>query len=51
MDLIFEDFVYYLNKKKSNFGQWILLEMFEGTQKSQFNFSRDHGCEVTVNNV
>ena len=22
--------------------------MFQGTQKSQFYFSRDHGCEVTV---
>ena len=25
--------------------------MFQGTQKSRFYFSRDYGCEVTVNNV
>ena len=28
-----------------------LLEMFQGTQKSQFYYNRDHGCEVTANNV
>ena len=53
MDLIFEDFVYFL-KKQSNFGQsiqWIWLEMFPDTQKSQFYFSSDHGCEVTLKNV
>ena len=26
-------------------------KMFQGTQKSQFYFSIEHGCEVTVNNV
>ena len=39
------------SKKWSNFGQsilWIWSEMFQGTQKSQFYFSRDHCCEVTV---
>ena len=53
MDLIFEDFVYFL-KKQSNFGQsiqWIWLEMFPDTQNSQFYFSSDHGCEVTLKNV
>ena len=30
---------------------WIWSEMFQGTQKSQFYFSRDHCCEVTVKNV
>ena len=38
LHLIFEDFVHFI-KKESNFGQsiqWILLEMFFGTQKSQF---------------
>ena len=42
------------SKNKSNFGQsilWIWSEMFQGTQKSQFHFSRDHCCEVTVKNV
>ena len=41
-------------KKLSNFGQsiiWIWSEMFKRTQKSQFHFSRDHCCEVTVKNV
>ena len=53
LDLIFEDFVYFL-KKYSNFGQsilWIWSEMFQGTQNSQFYFSRDHCCEVTVKNM
>ena len=27
------------------------LIMLQGTKKSQFYFIRDHGCEVTVNNV
>ena len=38
-------------KKYSNFGQCILSiwsEMFKGNQKSQFYFSRDHCCKVTV---
>ena len=38
-------------KKQSNFGQsilWIWSEMFSGTQKLQFYFSRDHRCEVIV---
>ena len=30
---------------------WIWSEMFKGTQKSQFSFSRDHCCEITVKNV
>ena len=30
---------------------WIWFEVFQGTQKSQFHFSRNHGCEVTVNNM
>ena len=41
------------SKKKSNFGQsilWSWSEMFQGTQKSQFYFSRHHCCEVTVKN-
>ena len=28
--------------------QWIWLEMLQGTHKSQFYFSRNHGCEVTI---
>ena len=42
------------SKRSSNFGQnilWIWSEMFQGTQKSQFYFTRDHFCEVTVKNV
>ena len=42
------------SQKISNFGQsilWIWSELFQGTQKSQFYFSRDHCCEVTVKNV
>ena len=38
-------------KKENNFGQniqWIWLEMFQGTQRSQFYFRRDHGCKVTL---
>ena len=31
--------------------RWIWSEMFQGTQKSQFYFSRDHCCKVTVKNV
>ena len=27
------------------------LEMFKGTQKSQFYLGRDHACEVTLKNV
>ena len=27
------------------------LEMFQGTQESQFYFSRDNGCEFSINNV
>ena len=53
MGFIFEDFVHFLTKL-SNFGQsilWIWSEMFKETQKSQFCFSRDHCCEVTVKNV
>ena len=41
-------------KKESNFGrnfQWIRLEMFKRTKKSQIHFSRAHGCEVNVKNV
>ena len=30
---------------------WIRSEMFQGTQKSQFYFSRDYCCEVIVKNV
>ena len=50
LDHIFEDFVYFL-QKQSDVGQgfhWIRLEMFQGTQESQFYFSRNHGFEVTV---
>ena len=42
------------SKNKSNFGQsipWTWSEMFQGTQKSQFYFSRGHCCEVTVKYV
>ena len=52
MGLIFEDRAFL--KKLSNFGQsilWIWSEMFQGTQKSQFHFSRDHCCEVTVKKI
>ena len=44
----------FIQKKQSNFGQsflWIWLEIFQGTQKSQFSFSRDHCCEVAVKHV
>ena len=50
LGLIFEDFVHFL----SNFGQsilWIWLEIFQGTQKSQFNFSKFYCSEATVKNV
>ena len=42
------------NNNNNNFGQsarWIWLEMFQGAQKSLLYFNRDHGCDVTVNNV
>ena len=45
LDFIFEEFVYYLQNKAS---LWIFLQMFQGTHKCQFYFSRDHGYEVTV---
>ena len=34
---------------KNNLRTW--LEMFQGSKKSQFHFSRDHSCEVNVNSA
>ena len=43
--------LYIFLKNKATLDKWIWSEMFKGTQKSQFSFSRDHCCEFTVKDV
>ena len=46
-------FVYFLKRIKQLWTKYPmdLIRNVQGTQKSEYHFSRDHGCEVTVNNV
>ena len=53
LDLVFENLCIFSKKIKQLWTKYPLdlIEMFQETQKSHFYFSRDHCCEVTVNNV